>query len=103
MSGWIKGSPKHTLSETGTTRTWNKIFTLGDSLFIVDDTTDVYFLSNATIAKKFMADFGAEIIMRFPEPAPRGFTPGINITYASVGILSPTAGSGRGEIRNPAR
>jgi hypothetical protein len=35
----------------------------------------------------------------FPETALRGFTPGINITYASLGILSPTAGSGRGEIR----
>ena len=89
LSGWIKGSQKHTLSETGTTSTWNKISTLGDSSFIADDTKDVYFLSNATIAKKFMADYGAEIIMLFPETALRGFTPGINITYASLGSYRP--------------
>jgi hypothetical protein len=98
-SGWFRLAKKHTLSEIATTSEWHKITSLGDSAFVQVDTKDAYFVDNNNIKMDILPDLGVEFIYLMPESWLNGFTPGINFSYSSLGILSPTDKDGRGEVK----
>jgi hypothetical protein len=99
-SAWMRFGQKHTLSEIGSTQEWSKVSPLGDSSSVQNDTRDVYVVNDAGLKTKVLPDIGVEFIYLLPEKEwLHGFTPGINFSWSTLGILSPINESGRGKIQ----